>query len=450
MIVSTVILAAGQGTRMRSELPKVLHPLAGRPLVDYSLRLAAGLSDELPVVVVGYGADAVRQAVGERALFAIQVRQLGTAHALQSAESLLAGQVDLVVVISADMPLFTHATLQRLVEIQSNNPGPLTMLTVIQEDSHGFGRILRGEDGAIMAIVEEAHATSEQLAIKEVNVGAYCFSSSWLWPALRRIPISPKGEYYLTDTVGLAVQAGRRVEALVLEDPDEAIGINTRVHLAEAETILRKRVNTAWMLEGVTLVDPASTYIEPDVHIGQDTIIYPNTALRGQTVIGVDCCLGPNTLIRDSQVGSRSTVVASILEGATLEDEVKVGPFVHLGEKASLAARTVVANFSDIQSSYLDSAVSAGPFTCLSNTTVGENVRLGVGAITCSPDGKTRQATVIGQGATIAAKTTLVAPVKVGDGAHTAIGSVVTEDIPAETMAMVAPAKAARPRRKRG
>ena len=282
MIVSTVILAAGQGTRMRSELPKVLHPLAGRPLVEYSLRLAAGVSAELPVVVVGYGADAVRQVVGERARFAVQVRQLGTAHALLSAESLLAGQADLVLVISADMPLFRHETLQRLVDTQANNPGPLSMLTVVQEDSHGFGRIVRWDDGTVLSIVEEAHATPQQLAIKEVNVGAYCFSSAWLWPALQRIPVSPKGEYYLTDSVGLAVQAGLNVEALVLDDPDEAIGINTRVHLAEAEAILRKRINTGWMLEGVTIVDPASTYIEPGVRIGADTTVVDGMELLGK------------------------------------------------------------------------------------------------------------------------------------------------------------------------
>ncbi len=332
MKVTAVILAAGQGTRMRSSLPKVLHPLGGLPLVEYSLRLAEALTTEKPVVVIGHGAEQVRQYVGERARFVVQQPQLGTGHAVQQAESLLSGQTDLVLVISADMPLFTRVTLEKMVEEQKNHDGPVTMLTMVLPDSHGFGRIVRAENGSVRAIVEEAQATSEQLAIQELNVGAYCFRSAWLWDALRRVPLSPKGEYYLTDVVGIAVSAGLDVQARVVEDPREAIGINTRVHLAEAEAILRSRINQAWMAAGVTMIDPAATYIEPDVQIGRDTVIYPNTSLRGSTIIGDNCIIGPNAVISASRVEPGSTVTGAVVEQAVVRAGARVGPFRYVGE----------------------------------------------------------------------------------------------------------------------
>jgi len=331
--VTAVILAAGQGTRMRSALPKVLHPLAGKPLIAYSLQLARQLGAADPVVIIGHGAEQVRQVVGSAARVAMQSPQLGTGHAVQQAEPLLAGQDTLLLVMSADMPLFTLETMRALVEAQRANDGPLTMLTMLLDDSHGFGRIVRAPDGSVAAIVEEAQATPEQLAIRELNVGAYCFRSEWLWGALRRVPLSPKGEYYLTDVIGIAVNAGLKVRALPLADSSEAIGINTRVHLAEAEAILRRRINTGWMTAGVTLVDPQTTYIEPDVTIGGDTLIYPNTHLRGSTRVAGGCVLGPNTVISDSVIETGCRVISSVLEGVCLPEHTAVGPFAHLREK---------------------------------------------------------------------------------------------------------------------
>ncbi len=238
MKATAVILAAGQGTRMRSALPKVLHPLGGKPLLQYSLDLAAQVGSTSPVVVVGHGADQVRETVGDTARFAVQEKQLGTANAVQAAEKVVAGEAGLVVVISADMPLLRPETLQELVNRQMENDGPISMLTVISDNPRGFGRIVRAADGSVAAIVEEAQATPEQLAIHELNVGAYCFRDAWLWPALNRVKISPKGEYYLTDLVEIAVAEGQAVQALVSADLEETIGINTRVHLAEAEAIL--------------------------------------------------------------------------------------------------------------------------------------------------------------------------------------------------------------------
>ncbi|MEA4910389.1 MAG: NTP transferase domain-containing protein [Chloroflexi bacterium] len=329
---TAVILAAGHGVRMRSALPKVLHPLVGVPLIRYPLKAVGEATGETPVVVVGHGADAVRYELGDEARFAVQEQQLGTAHAVLSAEAQLAGRGDLVLVTSADLPLLTTATFRRLLAAQAENTGPLTMVTIISPDPRGFGRILRAEDGSVTAIIEEAQATPEQRAIRELNVGAYCFRSDWLWPALRRVKISPKGEYYLTDLIGLAVGDGQYVQALTLEDPSESIGINNRLHLSEAEAALRRRINEAWMLAGVTLIDPRATYIEAGVKIGEDTTIYPGTHLRGHTEIGKGCHIGPNTILEDARVGAGCTILSSVVEKTTLDDNIKIGPFAHIRE----------------------------------------------------------------------------------------------------------------------
>lgn len=306
--IAVIILAAGQGTRMKSSLPKVLHPLAGKPLVLHVIENAARVVTETPVLVIGHGADEVRAAVGSKARFAVQHTRLGTADAVKAAHPVLADFTGLILVVSADMPLFTPATLQRLVNSQRSNSGVMTMLSVCMDDPHGFGRVVRNADGTVAAIVEEAQADAATLAIHELNVGAYCFRSDWLWGALERIKVSPKGEYYLTDTVELAVRENQRVECLMVEDADETIGINTPIHLAEAEAVLRQRINTAWMLAGVTLIDPQTTYIEPDVTLHPDTVIYPNTLLSGNTRIGSGCQLGPNISLWNSQVGDNCIV----------------------------------------------------------------------------------------------------------------------------------------------
>lgn len=328
--LNAVLLAAGQGTRMKSSLPKVLHPLAGLPLIEHCLRAVAGVTDRQPVVVVGHGAGQVQAAVGDRARFVLQEPQLGTAHALRMAEPLLAGQPGLLLVTYGDMPLLTSATLQRLVDLQCANSGPISMLTVLMDDPHGFGRIVRGADGSVRAIVEEAQATPEILAVRELNVGVYCFDSAWLWQQLPNIPLSPKGEYYLTDIVAIAVEQGLKVEALTVPDPEETLGINTRAHLAEAEAVLRRRINQAWMLAGVSIVDPQTTYIEADVQIGVDTRILPGCSLLGATVVGVGCLIGPHTVLSATRLGDGCVVSASWLENCDLPDKARIGPYAHL------------------------------------------------------------------------------------------------------------------------
>ena len=324
MKISAIILAAGQGTRMKSALPKVLHCITGNPMIHYSLQVVAGLGDDPPLVVVGHGAGAVRQAVGDAARFVVQEQQLGTAHAVQTAEPLLAGKSDLVAVVSADMPLLTAATIRKMVEIQQDNSGPMTMLIIDSPDARGFGRVIRDAQGSIRAVVEEAQATPEQLALTELNVGAYVFRSSWLWNALTRVQKSPKGEFYVTDTVEIAIGDGLKVESFTLTDPTEAIGVNTRVHLSEAEAAMRRRINTAWMLAGVTMMDPEATYIEPEVTLGRDTLLYPNTWLRGSTAVGEACEIGPNTVLANCTIGSRCRVQALSLENVVVKDGQKV------------------------------------------------------------------------------------------------------------------------------
>ncbi|HVN55473.1 MAG TPA: bifunctional UDP-N-acetylglucosamine diphosphorylase/glucosamine-1-phosphate N-acetyltransferase GlmU [Anaerolineaceae bacterium] len=441
MTLNAIILAAGQGTRMRSSLPKVLHPILGRPMISYAVEAVAGLSDDLPVVVVGHGAEAVCRAVGQSARFVTQERQLGTAHAVKSAAPALRGKCDLVLVTSADMPLLTPETLAHLVQAQEGGPGPLAILTVVDEDSHGFGRVIRDGQGKVREIVEEAHATPEQRAIHELNAGVYCFAADWLWEALEQVPVSPKGEYYLTDVIGLAVKQGLPVKALTADDPCEAIGVNTRVHLAEAGRIMRQRINTAWMLAGVTLIDPQTTYIEPGVVLGQDTVIWPNSYLHGKTEVGAECEIGPNTILRDTKTGSRCKILASVLEGALLEDGVSMGPFCHLRKGAHLANGVHMGNFGEVKDSYLGPGTKMGHFSYIGNATIGADVNIGAGTITCNYDGKHKHPTEIGDGVFVGSDTMLVAPVKLGEGSKTGAGSVVTHDVPDHTLVVGVPAR---------
>jgi bifunctional UDP-N-acetylglucosamine pyrophosphorylase / glucosamine-1-phosphate N-acetyltransferase len=441
MKITPLLLAAGLGTRMKSKTPKVLFPVCGKPMLAFSLEAARSASTETPVVIVGHAADAVRDYLGESARCVLQEPQLGTGHAVLQAEAVLRGATDLVLVTCADMPLLRPETLARLVEMQKNNPGPLTMLAVSAPDARGFGRVLRLPDGSVQAIVEEAAATPEQLSIRELNASAYCFRNDWLWEALKRIPVSQKGEYYLTDTVGLAVADGLQVQALVTEDLSEIIGINTRIHLAEAEAVMRRRINEAHMLAGVTLIDPAATYIQAGVTIGRDTVLWPGTVLEGRTSIGEDCTIGPETLVRDTTIGNHCRVLKSVLEGAVLEDDVSIGPYAHLRKGAHLCQGVHMGNFGEVKDSTLGPGTKMGHFSYIGNATIAADVNIGAGTITCNYDGVHKNPTEIGEGAFIGSDTMLVAPVKVGRRARTGAGAVVTHDVPDGTTVVGVPAR---------
>ena len=429
MKTASIILAAGQSKRMVSDSPKVVHKLNGKTLIQYSLAAAQKAVTEKPIIVIGNGGELVREEVGEQAFFVVQQERLGTAHAVLTAEFTVGKDVDLVLVTSADMPLLKGDTLAAIVKAQKQNFSPLTLLTVHSNNPRGFGRFICDGSGAITAIVEEAQATPEQLKIDELNVGVYCFNNFWLWDALRQIKLSPKGEYYLTDIVEVVIKSGQKVNAMVLEDEEEALGINNRIHLAEAEQIVRRRINEGWLLAGVTMLDPNLVYIEEGVKIGKDTTLLPNTYLKGNTVIGERCKLGPNTIVDSSQIGNDVEIGPALIEKAVIDDCVDMTTFCHLRSGAHLGKGVHMGNFGEVKDSYLAPGVKMGHFSYIGNAQIGENVNIGAGTITCNFDGVYKNATEIGENTFIGSDTMLVAPLKIGKNAKTGAGAVVTHDV---------------------
>ena len=443
MKVTAILLAAGQGTRMKSNLPKVLHPLCGKPMLWHVLESLREVTTEKPVVVVGHGAEKVTDYLGESAQTVLQEPQLGTGHAAMQAESLLKGKTDMVIVTYADMPLLRGETFKQLVETQRTNSGPFSLLTVTADDPRGFGRIVRKPDGTVEAIVEEYVATPEQKQIRELNVGAYCFNADWLWGALQRIEKNPqKGEYYLTDVVEIAVKDNVPVQAVVHDDFVETIGINTRVHLSEAEAAMRQRINREHMLNGVSMTDPASTYIEAGVQIGKDTVIMPNTHIHGDTMVGEKNVIGPNTIIHNTTIGNGCKILASVLESAVLEDDVDMGPFARLRKGAHLKSHVHMGNFGEVKDSTLHEGVKMGHFSYIGNATIGSNTNIGAGTITANYDGEKKHATVIGENVFIGSDSMLVAPLEIGNEARTGAGAIVTKNVPDDTLVVGMPARA--------
>ena len=429
MKVGSVILAAGMSKRMKSAKPKVIHALLGRPMLAYSIEAAQTVSDVPPVVIVGYAADEVMRATTQPVTFALQREQLGTAHAVLMSEESLKGKIDLVMITSADMPLVSTETLEKLKKLQVSNSGPLSLVSIKADRSRGFGRLIRDENGSVLRIIEEKAASTEELLINEYNAGIYCVASDWLWDALHKIKKSSVGEYYLTDLLELAVSSGEKVEVLTLEDPNEAIGVNNRIHFAEIEKILRKSINEKYMLSGVTLIDPERISIEPGVVIEQDTIIHPETYIKGNTHIGKNCEIGPGTFIEDSTIGDDCTILMSVLEGALLEDHVEMGPFCRLRKGTHLGSYVHMGNFGEVKQSHLGNGTKMGHFSYIGDAEIGEDVNIGAGTITCNYDGQKKNKTVIGAGTFIGSDTMLVAPLTIGKNAVTGAGAVVTKDV---------------------
>lgn len=441
---SAVVLAAGEGTRMNSRIPKVLHPVAGAPMAVHVLRAARSIGPRQLIVVVGHAAEDVQAALGSEPTYAEQADQLGTAHAVQQAQDHILEGVEAVMVLYGDTPLITADTLHAMRERHAATRPAITLLTTYVDDPTGYGRIIRDQGDRIVDVVEEAVATDEQKAIREINPGFYIFDAEWLWAGLRRVEKSPVGEYYLTDLIELAIADGQSVETLVTEDSHETLGINTRAQLAEAEVVMRDRIRQRWLEAGVTMIDPSSTWIDADVTIGTDTVLYPDTYLQGETAVGEACMLGPGTLIRDSQIGHRCEVVFSVIEEAVLEEDVDVGPYSHMRPGAHLGRGVHVGNFGEVKNSTLGPGVKMGHFSYLGDATVGADVNIGAGTITCNYDGQNKHPTTIGDGAFIGSDTMLVAPVDVGAGSRTGAGSVVTRNIPPQSLAYGVPARVRR------
>ena len=445
MKIASITLAAGYGKRMLSKKHKVLHELVGKPLIWHALQALIGVSDLPPVVVVGQSAEEVKAAVsksfGGQVQFAFQAEQLGTGHAVQSAQHLLEGQSDLVVVTLADMPLLSAQTVNSIIQHHIETQAVLTMTSIVGDVPRGFGRVLRAADGHVIGIMEEAAASPEQLKIREYNISAYCFSADWLWKNLSLIPISPKGEYYITDLVSMAVSQGQRVESLIWEDPVEGLGINTRVDLADCEMALRRRINTRHMLAGVSMDDPASILIEPDVEIAADATILQGSRLCGKTKIGADSVIGPFTTLVDTTVGEGCCILQSVTKDATVGNHVSMGPFCHLRPKAVLKDGVHMGNFGEVKDSTLDEGVKMGHFSYIGNAHIGRNVNIGAGTITCNYDGNLKNPTEIGENTFIGSDTMLVAPLKIGKDAITGAGSVVTHDVADGELVIGVPAR---------
>ncbi len=448
MKLAVAVMAAGMGTRMKSKVPKVLHPLLGKPLLSYILTAVAPLKPGDICVITGHESEQIKTRIGqlpglsEIALsFVLQTPQLGTGHAVQQTQPVIQGKADTILVVPGDLPLLSTQTLNRMIELYHTGDSAVVMLTAKNDNPRGFGRIVRNTEGFVTAIVEEVDCSPEQRRITELNVGVYLFNADWLWANLPHIPLSAKGEYYITDLIGLAVSQGKRVQAYMLKDQTETVGINNRVHLAEAEQALRRKINQQWMEAGVTIIDPATTYIQPDVVLGQDTIIYPNTHLLGNTSIGQDCAIGPNTFIKDSTIGDRCEIKFSVVEEAVVENDVDAGPFAHLRKGAHLAEGVHMGNFGEVKNSYLGPGTKMGHFSYLGDATTGQNVNIGAGTITCNYDGKNKNKTVIGDNSFIGSDTMLVAPVNIGQNSKTGAGSVVTRDVPDNSLAYGVPAR---------
>lgn len=444
MNIATVILAAGFGTRMKSTVPKVVHKVGGRSLVEWSVRVGKEVSQDKPTVVVGHGKECVEEILGDTVHYVTQSEQLGTGHAVQQAESNLRNRSDAVIVIYGDMPLLRSETLislASLYEAEFNNGDlAIAMLTIERDDPQGFGRIVRDEDGKIQAIVEQADCTPEQMAITELNPGIYCFNGDWLWDNLSKVPLSAKGEYYLTDMVGIAVSQGRRVVS-TLAPIEEVNGINTRVHLAHAEQVMRERIIEKLMVNGVTVIDPANTYVDDMVEIGADSVILPGTMIQGKSSIGTHCTIGPNTHIVDGQIGNHCVVNHSVVEEASMSDECDIGPFGHLRKGAKLDVGVHMGNFGEVKNSYLGPGVKMGHFSYIGDAQIGANVNIGAGTITCNYDGQNKHKTHIGKDSFIGSDTMLVAPLHLGEGSRTGAGSVVTKDVANGELVYGVPAK---------
>jgi bifunctional UDP-N-acetylglucosamine pyrophosphorylase/glucosamine-1-phosphate N-acetyltransferase len=436
--LAVVILAAGQGTRMKSAQPKVLHPVAGMPMLQHVVRTASALNAFPIVAVVGHGADLVTQAMEAPFLeFVHQKQQLGTGHALICAKASLAQFEGDLLLLCGDVPLLQSTTLENLIRHHRKSPASLTILTAEINEPTGYGRIIRGENG-VERIVEEKDAKNSERNIKEINTGIYLFNAPDVFKWLANIGNrNAQGEYYLTDVVTEAQKFGHHVEALKVENTDEIMGINDRVQLSVADRLMRLRINEFHQHSGVTIIDPHSTYIEPDVTIGPDTILLPGVHLRGQTQIGNHCTIEPGVVITDCQVGHHVHIKSgSVLTESHIGDACLIGPMAHLRPGTVLKGHNKIGNFVETKKAVIGEKSQASHLSYLGDADLGKNVNIGCGTITCNYDGVNKHQTVIEDDVFVGSDTQFVAPVSIGHGSLIAAGSTITKDVPADALAI--------------
>ena len=433
----TVILAAGKGTRMKSKLPKVLHKAGGKSMVQHVLDAARSAGAKRNIVVTGFGGEMVREALGNQAEFVEQKEQLGTGHAVQQTADLLAGENGTVMVLCGDTPLLTGALLKKLYDEHVAAGAKATVLTAIMPDATGYGRIIRLADGSVARIVEHKDATEAERQVQEVNSGIYCFAARELFDSLKQVNNdNAQGEYYLPDVLEILKKQGEKIWAVAADDYESTLGINSRLQLAGAEKILRRRKNEELMAEGVTIMDPSTTYIDCDVKVGHDTVIYPMTWLEGDTEIGEECEIGPSVRFQNVKAGNGVTGQFTYAHDCVMEDGVILGQFTHIRPDTRLAEKVKIGNFVEVKNSTIGKGSKLPHLSYIGDTDMGSGVNMGCGTITVNYDGKTKFRTKIGNDAFVGCNSNLVAPVEVEDGAYVGAGSTITKTVPTGTLAI--------------
>lgn len=426
-----VILAAGKGTRMKSKLYKVLHPVMGRPMVQHVINELQALQLEEIVTVVGFGAEQVSEVVGDVSQFVVQEEQLGTGHAVEQAENILSNKSGTTIVVCGDTPLITKETYEALFEHHEREGAQATILTAQATDPAGYGRVIRDERSEVEKIVEQKDANETELSVNEINTGTYCFDNEALFAALKQVSNNnAQGEYYLPDVIEILRKAGEKVSAFVTPNFSETLGVNDRVALAEAEVAMKRRINEKHMRNGVTIIDPAATYIGPDVEIGQDTIIYPGSLLTGDTKIAEDVEIGPHSELIHSTIGTGTSVKQSIIRDSVIGAHVKVGPFAHIRPESNIGEGVRIGNFVEIKKTNIEKNSKVSHLSYIGDTDIGTNVNVGCGTVTVNYDGKEKFGTKIEDEAFIGCNSNLIAPVTIGKGSIVAAGSTITEDVP--------------------
>jgi bifunctional UDP-N-acetylglucosamine pyrophosphorylase/glucosamine-1-phosphate N-acetyltransferase len=432
-----IILAAGIGKRMKSHRPKVLHEVCGKPMIYYILREVEKLKPDQIIVVVGHKAEEVKAAVGNRASYVLQEKQLGTGHAVMVTQKELADFKGFILILNGDSPLVRAPTLKAMYDRCKEEQATVAVLTAILPDPKGYGRIIRDEAGRVAKIVEEKDATAEQKTIQEINAGIYCFKKEELFEALKKVtPQNKQSEYYLTDVVELLRKKGGKITSLTIDDPEEILGVNSRDQLALVNRIMRQRINEELMNEGVTLLEPELTFIGPEVKVGKDTVIYPLTFIEGTTTIGEGCIIGPSSRIVNSIIGNNVKLQYAVVIESVIEDEATIGPYAHLRPGTQISRKAKVGSFVEVKKSQVGEGSKVPHLSYIGDATIGKGVNIGAGTITCNYNGFRKYKTVIEDGAFIGSDTMLVAPVKIGKGAVTGAGSTITKDVPDDSLAV--------------
>jgi bifunctional UDP-N-acetylglucosamine pyrophosphorylase / glucosamine-1-phosphate N-acetyltransferase len=432
-----VVLAAGQGTRMKSKLYKVLHPIAGRPMVQHVIDQISSVNVDKVITIVGFGAEDVKKHIGAKSEFVLQEEQLGTGHAVLQAEALLKDKEGTTIVVCGDTPLITKETYQSLIDHHEKTGAKATILTAKAPNPFGYGRIIRNEANGVERIVEHKDANDKELLVDEINTGTYCFDNQALFQALKQVSNNnAQGEYYLPDVIEILQQQGEIVSAYITHNFDETLGINDRVALAEAEKIMKLRINERHMKNGVTIVDPEHTYIGPDVKIGADTIIHPGTILKGETVIEEEAEIGPYSELINCYVGKGTIVKQSVASDSKIGNHVKVGPYAHLRPESSIGNNGKIGNFVEIKKTELKENSKVSHLSYIGDAHVGSNVNIGCGTITVNYDGKHKYVTTIEDDSFIGCNSNLIAPVTIGRGSYVAAGSTITKDVPEDSLSV--------------